>query len=81
MPIIPTIFDFLKILDLRTVGLELGDVPFEFGWDLVLFEPNVEPTGSKGVLEPSASQGMSDDVLEVDTAQSGPAPGSELGEA
>jgi len=59
--------------------MELGDVPPEFGWDLVLFEPNVEPTGSKGVLEPSAGQAVSDDVLEVDTAQSEPGP--ELGEA
>ena len=61
--------------------LKLGDVPFEFGWDLVLFEPNVEPTRSKGVLEPSEGQAMADDVLEVDTAQSGPELGPELGEA
>ena len=35
-------FGFLKSLDLRIVGLELGDVPAEFGWDLVLFDPAVE---------------------------------------
>jgi len=41
----------------------------------------VEPTRPKGVLEPNAGQGVSDDVLEVDKAQSGPEPGPELGEA
>jgi len=44
LPIVSTIFKFLKSLDIRTVGLELGNVPPEFGWDLVLFEPIVERT-------------------------------------
>jgi len=68
LPIISTIFGFLKSLDLRTVGIELGDVPPEFGWDLVLFEPDMEPTRPKGVLEPNMGQTVSDGVLEVDTA-------------
>jgi len=38
LPIVSTIFDFLKSLDLRTVRVELGDVPWVFRWDLVLFE-------------------------------------------
>ena len=94
LPIISTIFEFLKSLDLRTVGMKLGDVPPEFGWVLLLFDPNLEPTVSegvlepskgqtvsKGVLEPSVAQTVSDGVLEVDTTQSGSEPGSEPGEA
>ena len=81
LPIISTIFGFLKRLDLRTVGMELSDVPPKFGWDLVLTKPDVEPTGPKGVLDPSTGQTMSDGVLEVDTAESGPELGSESGEA
>jgi len=61
--------------------MKLGDVPSEFGWDLVLFEPDVETTVSKGILEPSVAQTVSDSVLEVETAQSGPEPGPEPGEA
>ena len=30
LPIVSTIFGFLKSLDLRTVGVELGDVPWVF---------------------------------------------------
>ena len=81
LPIIPTSFGFWKSLDLRTVGMKLGEVPSEFGWDLVLFEPYVELTRSKGVLEPHAGQTMFDGVLEVDTTQLGPEPGPEPGEA
>ena len=58
LPIISTIFGFLKSVDLRMVGLELGDVPSEFGWPLVLFESNVEHTVPEGVLR-------------IDTAQTG----------
>jgi len=92
LPIISTIFGVLKSLDLRTVGMELGDVPPEFGWVLVLFEPNLEPTVSEGVLEPSKGQTVSEGVLEpskiqtvsegvldVEAAQSGPEPGPEPG--
>jgi len=38
LPIICKPFGFLKCANLRSVGLELEDVPCEFGWDLVLFE-------------------------------------------
>jgi len=38
LPIVSTIFGFLKSLDLRIVEEELGDVPRVFRWDLVLFE-------------------------------------------
>jgi len=43
-------FGFFKSLDLRTVGLELNDVPAEFGWDLMLFELAVEQTVSETVF-------------------------------
>ena len=61
--------------------MELGDVSLEFGWVLVLFEPDVEPKLSEGVLEPSEVQTVFEGVLEVDAAQSGSEPGSEPGEA
>jgi len=35
-PIIYNPFGFLKSIDLRTVGLKLEDIPYKFGWDLVL---------------------------------------------
>ena len=74
--------------------MELGDIPPEFGWVLVLFEPNLEPTVSEGVLEPSKGQTMSEGVLEpskvqtvsegvldVEAAQSGSEPSPEPSEA
>jgi len=74
--------------------MELGEVPPEFGWDLVLFEHNLEPTVSKGVLEPSKGQTVSEGVLEpskvqtmsevvldVEATQSGSEPGSKPSEA
>jgi len=74
LPIVLTIFWFLKSLDLRTVGLELGNVPPEFGWDLVLFEPIMEQTVPRGVSEPSEAQTEPESVLESGEAQIGPAP-------
>jgi len=51
---------FLKSLDLRTLGVELGDVPWVFGWDLVLFESHMEETmsriGYETVPEPSETR-------------------------
>ena len=35
-PIIYKPFRFLKSIDLRIVGLKLEDIPYKFGWDLVL---------------------------------------------
>ena len=37
-PIIYKLFGFLKRIDLRTVSLKLEDIPYKFGWDLVLFD-------------------------------------------
>ena len=44
----PTVFGFLKSLNLRIIGKDLGDVPAVFGWDLVLYEPSEVQTGSEG---------------------------------
>ena len=45
-PIIYKPFGFLKSIDLRTVGLKLEDIPYKFGWDLVLI-------GESGVCQRS----------------------------
>ena len=44
----PTIFEFVKSLDLRTVGKDLGDVPPVFGWKLVPYEPIMVESGHEG---------------------------------
>ena len=36
-PIIHTIFGYLNRLSLRSVGLEFGDIPYTFGWELVVY--------------------------------------------
>ena len=36
-PILYKPFGFLKSIDLRTIGLKLEDIPYDFGWSLVLF--------------------------------------------
>ena len=48
LSISPTIFGFLKILDLRTMGKDLGDVPPVFGWELVPYDPIMVELGPKG---------------------------------
>ena len=62
--IVSTSFGFLKSLDLRTVGVELGDVPRVFGWDLVLFEVDGDQIVSEGVLKSDTAQTGSVGVLE-----------------
>jgi len=36
LPIISKNFGFLKCVNLSSVGLGLNEIPFEFGWDLVV---------------------------------------------
>ena len=55
-PIICKPFRFLKSLNLKSVGLKLEDVPYEFGWDLVLFEFVVVDLESKVVQGPSEAK-------------------------
>ena len=49
LPIISKAFGFLKNVDLRTLGLDLSDIPVNFGWELVWFKPIVEQPRSEGV--------------------------------
>jgi len=56
-------FGFLNSLNLSSVGLGLNEVPTEFGWDLVLFEPILEQSWPKGVLGPSKVQTEVFDVV------------------
>jgi len=51
LPIISKPFGFLKSVDLRTVGLDLGDVPVKFRWELAVLKPVVEQLRSDGVFE------------------------------
>ena len=36
-PIVYKPFGFLKSIGLRTVSLKLEDIPYKFGWELILF--------------------------------------------
>jgi len=38
LPIICNPFKFLKSLDLTSVGLGLDEIPFDFGWNLVIWK-------------------------------------------
>ena len=46
-------FGFLKSINLSLVGLGLDEIPFEFGWNLVVWKPVVVQSEPKGVLRPS----------------------------
>ena len=63
LPIISKTFGFLKCVNLSSVGLGLNEVPPEFGWDLVFFEPILEQSRPKGVQGPSDVQ---TEVIDVD---------------
>ena len=56
-------------MNLKSAGLELEDVPYEFGWELVLFEFVVVQAPSEAKFEvfevedePSLSEGDSDEL-------------------
>ena len=53
LSIISKIFGFLKCVNLRSVGLGLNEIPFEFGWDLVVWKPVLVQSEPKGALKPS----------------------------
>ena len=48
---------------MRTVGRNLGDVPFNFGWELVAFEPGKVQTGSDNGSQEKGEQTGSVPVL------------------
>jgi len=46
------------------VGLRLNEIPFEIGWDLVVWKPTLEQSEPKGVLGPSEAHVEVVDVLD-----------------
>jgi len=64
LPIIYKPFGFLKSIGLSSVGLGLNAIPFEFGWDLVVWKSIVEQFEPKGVLGPSETHVEVADVLD-----------------
>ena len=85
LPIISKPFGFLKYVDLRTVWLDLGDVPTKFGWELVLFKPVVEQPRSEGVsvsgLEFGGFRTGSEPVPDLGRFETGPEHVSDVGKA
>ena len=53
LPIVCTPFKFLKSLDLTMVRLGLDEIPFDFGWKLVIWEPFRLQFGSKAIFRPN----------------------------
>ena len=51
LPIFSKPFGFLKSFDLRTVGLNLSDLPVKFGGELVLCKPVVEQARFEAIFE------------------------------
>ena len=58
LPVILKPFGFLKHVDLRTVGLDLGDIRVKFDWELELFKSVVEQTRFEGVFESGVDLGV-----------------------
>jgi len=54
----PTVFEFLKSLNLRTIRKDLSDVPPVCDQDLVLYEPSVVRTRSEGGSFVDLTEGM-----------------------
>jgi len=68
LPIICNPFRFLKSLDSTSIGLGLDEIPFEFGWNLVIRKPFGVQFGSKAVLEPNEAGFEVVDVLNDSSA-------------
>jgi len=66
LPIISKTFGFLTCVNLSSMGLDLADVPPEFGWDLELFVPILEQPGVKSSAGPSEVQTEVVDLVDVD---------------
>ena len=61
-PIIHTIFGYLNRLNLKSIGLELNDIPYSFGWELVVYVGTIPcPIPSEAV---AGSSGFQDQFLE-----------------
>jgi len=92
LPIVCNPFKFLKSLDLTLVGLGLNEIPFDFGWELVIWKSFGVQFGSKAILGPNEAGFDVVDVLDEsfpseddghsDTVRVkiGPEPVSEMGD-
>jgi len=66
LSISPTVFRFVKGLNLRTIGKDLGDVALMFSWDLLLYEPSVVRTRSEGGSFVNLTEGMDEPFFNFD---------------
>jgi len=64
LPIICKPFGFLKSVNLSSVGSRLNEIPFKFGWNLVVWKPILEQSEPKGLLGPSEAHVEVVDVLD-----------------
>jgi len=53
------------------VGLELYEIPFKFGWNLVVWKPILEQSQPKGVLGPNEAHVKVVDVLDDSSSSEG----------
>ena len=61
-PIIHKIFEYLTQLNLKSVGLELHDIPYPFGWELMVYVGTIPcPISS---IAGAGSSGFQDQFLE-----------------
>ena len=65
LPFLSKTVGFLKCVHLSSVGLGLTDIPPEFGWDLVLFEPITEQSGVEAQTEIDGDMSVSVEGSEV----------------
>jgi len=71
LPIICKSFGFLKSINLSSVGLGLDAIPFEFGWNLVVWKPFGVQSAPKAVLGPNEAHIEVVDVLDESSASEG----------
>jgi len=71
LPIICNPFGFLKSINLSSVRLGLGAIPFEFGWNLVVWKPFGEQFEPKAVLRPNEAHIEVMDVLDESSPSEG----------
>jgi len=64
-------FGFLKSLNLNSVGLRLDAIPFEFGWNLVVWKPFRVQFEPKAVLGPNETRIEVVDVLDESSPSAG----------
>jgi len=71
LPVIRKAFGFLKSINLSSVGLGLDAIPFEFGWNLVVWKPFGVQSEPKVVLGPNEAHIKVVDVLDESSPSEG----------